>query len=404
MNVSWPDGLDVTALTARGWVPKRFNQFVVKVHSRCNLACGYCYVYESADQGWRAQPRVMSEAVFTTACHRIAEHTGETVSLVFHGGEPLLAGAEHLNRLAERATTIIGSERLRLGMQTNGLLFDEPVAEVCERWNIRVAVSVDGDQAGHDRHRVFRDGRGSHADVLRGLHVLRGHQRLYAGLLCTVDLRNDPITTYEALVELGPPTVDFLLPHGNWSTPPPGRVEGGPPAYGEWLSLVFDRWFDAPAEEATGPGQETKVRLFDDLLALTLGGTGTSESVGLQPIRVAVIETDGTVEQVDTLKTAFAGATQVRTAGGSNPFDAALLAPQIVARQLGRDALSATCRACSIHEICGGGNYTHRFRAGEGFLNPSVYCPDLKFLIDHVRARVSGELAKIGTRRRPGGV
>ncbi|MBM2621411.1 FxsB family radical SAM/SPASM domain protein [Actinoplanes sp. LDG1-06] len=397
MTVAWPDDIDVTALTARGWRPRPFTQFVVKIHSRCNLACGYCYVYESADQSWRSQPRVMSEAVFATACDQIAGHAGPSVSLVFHGGEPLLAGAAHLDRLAGLATRVIGpGRRLRLGMQTNGLLFDERVAEVCDRWDIRVAVSVDGDETGHDRHRTFRDGRGSHAEVVSGLRLLRRHPRLYAGLLCTVDLRNDPVTTYEALLDHAPPTVDFLLPHGNWTTPPPGREEGGPPAYGKWLASIFDRWFDAPV-------RETGVRLFDDILALILGGTGTSESVGLQPIRVAVIETDGTIEQVDSLKTAFAGATRVRAPGGGNPFDAAIRQPPIVARQLGREALCETCRACPIHRICGGGNYTHRFREGSGFLNPSVYCPDLMFLIEHVRARVSGELAKIPARRPPGG-
>jgi uncharacterized protein len=153
------------------------------------------------------------------------------------------------------------------------------------------------------------------------------------------------------------------------------------------LSAIFDRWFDAPVREAG-------VRLFDDILALTLGGRGTSESVGLQPVRVAVIETDGTVEQVDSLKTAFAGATRVRVGASGNPLDRALLEPQMVARQLGREALCATCRECPISEICGAGNYPHRFRAGSGFLNPSVYCPDLTFLIGHVRGRVVGELAR----------
>ncbi|MBU2668514.1 FxsB family radical SAM/SPASM domain protein [Actinoplanes bogorensis] len=377
--------------------PQPFHQFVLKIHSRCNLACGYCYVYESADQGWRAQPRVMSEAVFATACRQIAEHAGDSVSLVFHGGEPLLAGADHLDRLAAHATSIVGpGRRLRLGLQTNGLLFDERVAEVCERWQIRVAVSVDGDRAGHDRHRTYRDGRGSYAGVVRGIDLLRRRPSLYAGLLCTVDLENDPISTYEALLALDPPTVDFLLPHGNWTTPPPRRDEGGLPAYGKWLSLIFDRWFDAPV-------RETGVRLFDDLLALILGGSGRSESVGLQPIRVAVVETDGTIEQVDTLKTAFAGATRIRPPGPGNPFDAALLEPAIMARQLGREALGPTCRACAIHRICGGGNYAHRFRAGSGFRNPSVYCPDLEFLIEHVRARVTAELARIGARRPAGG-
>ena len=34
---------------------------------------------------------------------------------------------------------------------------------------------------------------------------------------------------------------------------------------------------------------------------------------------------------------------------------------------------------------CGGGLYTHRHRAQNGFDNPSVYCADLLALISHVR-------------------
>lgn len=30
-----------------------FMEFVVKIHSRCNPACDYCYVYDMADQSWR---------------------------------------------------------------------------------------------------------------------------------------------------------------------------------------------------------------------------------------------------------------------------------------------------------------------------------------------------------------
>ena len=33
--------------------PVSLSQFVLKVNSRCNLACDHCYVYEAADQSWR---------------------------------------------------------------------------------------------------------------------------------------------------------------------------------------------------------------------------------------------------------------------------------------------------------------------------------------------------------------
>src|ERR1700733_12482231 len=72
------------------------SQYVLKVHSRCDLACDHCYVYEHADQSWRGRPRAISLATVDAAAQRIAEHAathdlGE-VCVVLHGGEPLLLG------------------------------------------------------------------------------------------------------------------------------------------------------------------------------------------------------------------------------------------------------------------------------------------------------------------------
>ena len=32
---------------------------LLKVASRCNLDCSYCYVYHMGDDGWRYQPKLM---------------------------------------------------------------------------------------------------------------------------------------------------------------------------------------------------------------------------------------------------------------------------------------------------------------------------------------------------------
>ena len=47
---------------------------------------------------------------------------------------------------------------------------------------------------------------------------------IYSGILCTIDVRNDPVATYEALLKFSPPALDLLLPHANWSCPPPGSA------------------------------------------------------------------------------------------------------------------------------------------------------------------------------------
>lgn len=393
---SWPGGtLDIQSLQRIGWRPVSFNQFILKIHSRCNLACDYCYVYETADQTWREQPAVMDTRTFEESCRHIREHLRDLdtppVSVVFHGGEPLLVGHRRFEQFGRHAReTLDPVARLSLGMQTNGTLLDERFLKICDDCAVHIGVSLDGSRTGHDRHRRYRRGAGSFDRVQRGLATLASGRwrHLFSGLLCTVDLLNDPVETYEELARFGPPGIDFLLPHGNWTSPPPGKDPAGDgAAYGDWLIAAFDRWYGAPV-------LETRVRIFEDIIELLLGGQGSSESVGLTPIRVAVIETDGTVEQVDELKSAYVGAARLPPLSGPNPLDAAMWDSSIVARQIGVHALSGTCRSCPIHTVCGGGNYVHRYRQGTGFRNPSVYCADLMKLIRHIEARLRADIAQ----------
>ena len=196
-----------------------FRQFVLKVYSRCNLACNYCYVYEMNDESWRTQPYRMSTATIRLTIKRIADHVRahglETVAIVLHGGEPLLAGAAFLAELASLMRSEIPAE-VEVSLQTNGLLLNADALSTLTRQAIRIGVSLDGGARANDRHRLFPNARSSHSDVDRALRVL-GHKRyrpFYAGLLCTIDLANDPVATYEALLAYTPPALDFLLLHG----------------------------------------------------------------------------------------------------------------------------------------------------------------------------------------------
>lgn len=388
---SWPhEQLDTDRIRREGWRPTAFRDFVLKVHQRCNLACDYCYVYELADQSWRDRPKIIGPGVRRAAARRIAEHAAEhgldRVNVILHGGEPLLAGAERLVALtAELRVAMPRTCRLSVGMQTNGVKLDAATLDLLATESVRIGVSVDGIAADHDRHRKFSNGAGSHEAVDAALRLLGSdaYRHLFAGLLCTVNPDNDPIETYEGLLSYRPPAIDLLLPHANWEHPP---TPGG--AHGVWLTKIFDRWYDAPQ-------RETRIRLFEEVMHLLLGGSSRSEQVGLSPVAVAVIETDGAIEQVDSLKSAYAGACSTGLNVLTDPFDAALRHPGVVARQIGAEALSEACRECPIHQVCGGGHYAHRYRPGEGFRNPSVYCADMQVLIRHVRRRMAADLTRL---------
>jgi uncharacterized protein len=375
------------------WQPIPFHQFILKVASRCNLKCDYCYMFEMADDSWRAQPKVMSMATVAATAHRIADHVKDhhlsNVQVILHGGEPLLPGPDYIDAVASALRATI-SATVDLRVQTNGTLMSNSMLDILSRHNVRIGVSLDGDQQANDLHRRYANGGGSYDTVASSLRrLLARAPHLLAGILCTIDLRNDPVGTYEALQEFEPPLVDFLLPHGNWTSPPPGRDPLAADApYGIWLAEVFDHWY------AISP-QRCQVRMFSEIIHMLLGGQGTVETVGLAPVSLIVIDSDGALEQVDMLRSTYRGAIGTGLSVHTHDFNAATMHPAIIARQRGRHGLSATCRSCALHMVCGGGLYAHRYRSETGFMNPSVFCRDLSYLIQHIHRRVSDDVTRL---------
>jgi uncharacterized protein len=349
-------------------------------------------MYEMADQSWHSQPKRMSPETVDHVASRIAEHARThalpSVQVVLHGGEPLLAGPDFIRDLVTRVRARTPA-RVDTCVQTNGVLLDSGFLKLFDELDVQVGVSLDGDAAGHNRHRLRANGDGSHEAVTRGLRELTAEpsRHLFNGLLCTIDPRNPPVDTYEALLRYRPPAIDFLLPHGNWSTPPPGRIPGARDTP-YWLVTIFDRWYAMPH-------RPTRIRLFHEIIKLLLGGASATEHVGLSPVGIAVVETDGSIEQTDQLKSAYEGATATGLHVATDPFDSALRLPSMAARQIGERALSEECVNCRIHQVCGGGLYVHRYRGGSGFRHPSVYCPDLYRLITHIRRMLDTEVSEL---------
>ncbi|MDX3645219.1 FxsB family cyclophane-forming radical SAM/SPASM peptide maturase [Streptomyces sp. MB09-02B] len=371
--------------------PVPFRQFIVKVHGRCNLSCRYCFLYQGPDSTWRERPGPAGPPVLERTADRIAEHATAhrlgALSLVLHGGEPMLAGTRTLVDFAERVRAEVpDSCAVHTVVQTNGTLLTVSRLQRLAHHRVRVGISLDGGLPTHNAQRVDHAGRPSWPAAVRAARLLAdSFPESYAGILSVVDPGTDPVEVFDSLVALRPPAVDLLLPHGNWSAPPPHLTPdaGTAPAtpYGDWLCAVFDHWADG------GRGR-TKVRLFEECMALLLGLPAHTESLGLAPFDAVVVETDGAIEQVDSLKSAYDGAARTGLDVFGNSFDEALRHPGVAARQAGIAALAGECRACPLLAVCGGGHYAHRYRAGDGFTNPSVYCADLQRFIRHVARRL----------------
>ncbi|MEV5846736.1 radical SAM/SPASM protein FxsB, inactivated metallohydrolase extension form [Streptomyces sp. NPDC051985] len=362
-------------------------QLVLKIHSRCDLLCDHCYVYQHADQSWRSRPTFIRPDTVRSVADRLAEYAEtralESVSVILHGGEPLLVGPARLRDICAQLTrTLSPLTTLDLRMHTNAVTLNRRHLDVCREFGVQVSVSLDGDRAANDRHRLDRRGRSSHDRVVRGIRLLQEpeYRHLFSGILCTVDVANDPVAVHDALTELAPPRIDYLLPHSTWDSPPPNPAGAATP-YADWLLAVFDRW-----EEQ---GRPMPVRTFDSVLSTLRGGPPLTEAMGLAPSDLAVIETDGTFEQADWLKTAYAGAPETGYDVFRHGFAEFATHPGVRARQTGVDGISDTCRRCPVVRSCGGGLYGHRYRSENGFDNPSVFCADLRSLVDGIADRVT---------------
>lgn len=365
-------------------MPSFIDQFILKVHGGCNLACDHCYIYEHADQSWRDKPQTMTPAVTEQVGIRIAEHAIAhrlpMVRILIHGGEPLLLGISRMREILSTLHGILANRvALSLHVQTNGVTLSERFCRLFDEYGVQVGISLDGDRSANDRHRRSASGRSSHAKVLRALALLRRAEfrHLYGGILCTVDVANDPISVYEALLAQSPPHLDFLFPHATWANPPPGHGEV-PAPYAAWLGRIHSRWLV--------DGRPVPIRLFDALAAASRGEPSGSEAVGLKPVTLTVVDTDGSWEQADSLKTAYAGAPATGMSVFTHSVDSLMSHPGVSARNEGYAVLCATCMACPVVRTCGGGLYAHRYRQGNGFDNPSVYCADLLALAVDVTA------------------
>jgi uncharacterized protein len=140
----------------------------------CNLDCAYCYLPHRAYD--RRMPPAVAEAVAGTV-NAWAQRV-DRFSVVWHGGEPLAAGREHL------AALMAPFHGVEHHVQTNATLIDDGWCEFFLRHEIEVGLSVDG-PAPRSALRVDRAGRPAYDRILRGVDALRRHGIRFA-VICVV--------------------------------------------------------------------------------------------------------------------------------------------------------------------------------------------------------------------------
>jgi uncharacterized protein len=166
---------------------------VMQPTTLCNLDCVYCYLPERAVD--RRMPVSVAEAVAASAN---AWAAAGRFSVVWHGGEPLAAGREHLAALLAPF-----DPQVEHHVQTNATLIDDAWCEFFATYQVRVSISVDGPR-GRNGGRVSRAGRPAYDRIMRGVAALRRHGLPFSALAVVSDPAPGRATElYEYFLDLG---------------------------------------------------------------------------------------------------------------------------------------------------------------------------------------------------------
>lgn len=354
-----------------------FNSLALKIASRCNLNCSYCFMYNLGDTTYKKQPKFMSTEIVNHVIEKtknyIKKYNKKEFSFIFHGGEPLLASKQFYIDFVTKVNELkkeLPDVSFFFDVQTNGVLLDKKWIALFKSLEIAPSISVDGTKKAHDMFRVDHKGNGSYDKVFKSAQLLK-EEMDYADIACVINTNESPEEIYTSFKKMNASYVNFLIPdytHDNFP------FDKNKTTMADWLIALFDIWIrDA---------NRFKIPLFLGLLNSLMRITEDAKNEST----VLVIETNGEIEAIDSLKACGHGFTKTGLNITSNNLE------DIQNTSLGNlyfndlnSKLCNQCLQCPLNEICKGGRLVHRHSKRNGFNNPSVYCNDLIKLIAHVQ-------------------
>jgi len=380
---------------------KPFSLLIKPTSADCNLRCEYCFYLDRSALYPETKRHRMSDTVLDRMISSYMATAQPAYYFGWQGGEPTLMGVEFFRRVTEyqqkygRRGAVVSN-----GLQTNATLIDDEMAAHFSKYRFLVGVSIDGPAQMHDRFRVNPAGRGSHADVLKGIDCLKRHNVEFNALVLVSSANvNRAKEVYHYLCDLGMyyhqyiPCVEF----DNNGHPLTFTISAK--QWGDFLCDVFAEWIRRDARRVS-------IRWFDSVISYLVDGSYTVCQMGQNCCQYFLVEHNGDIYPCD-----FFVQPELRLGNIRNTSWQELLQSQVYLDFGGQKMQwPRECDTCGYLAYCSGGCLKHRLFHGKRHSRQlSWLCrgykqfyqhalPELKTLADTIKEERSKARIQAGPR------
>lgn len=343
----------------------------------CNMACEYCFYLEKASLFHESTKHRMSEDILEEMIRQVMAQSGNNISFGWQGGEPTLMGLPFFEKAVELQKKYGFGKVVGNGLQTNGILIDNPWIELLKEYNFLVGLSLDGPEHIHDKYRRLVNGEGTWSRVIEKAEAM-----LSAGVAVNaLSVINDhsvnyPEEIYRFLKEKGLSYMQFIP---CVETDPLDRDKVAsfsvpPEKFGNFLCKIFDLWINDFDDDAP----TTSVRFFDSVFYSYVGLTPPECTLMKNCGVYVVVEHNGDVYSCDFFVDPEHKLGNIKD---SKLVDLLNAAPQ---RQFGKSKsdLPEECRGCMWLKYCRGGCLKDRNRDSKK-LGHNYFCLSYKMFFQH---------------------
>ena len=394
--------------------PFAFSIMLKPIGPVCNLNCTYCYYLEKKNLYLDVRNFKMNDELLEEYTKQyIDSQQVPVVSFVWQGGEPTMMGVDFYKKALKFQEKYSKGKRIENIFQTNGTLLTEEYCKLFNAHDFLIGVSIDGPEHLHDLHRRNNAGRGSFADVMKGIELLHKHKVEFNTLsVVNKEIAYQPLEVYHFLKKIGsgfiqfipiverlainarPDSLNLVAPiYGKDARVTEWSVE--PAKYGQFLCAIFDEW----VRNDVG---KYYVQIFDVSLA---------NWVGERPGLCVFTETCGdamVMEHNGDLFTCDHFVYPEYYLGNIMKTSLKEMAASEKQKQFGkdkRDKLPRYCFECEYRFACNGECPKHRFSyTPDGQEGLNYLCPAYKIFFSHIHPYMQFMADELKAKRAPANV